>query len=153
MPQSKIKLIAFLFFLAMIALLVIPYYRDVSNHRQRLFEQPASEITEIRFLVDPYYKSGYKNGSTTDAATINEIMSALRTAQKYKPQHPSTKWSCTMIISDARGSSYVRILVTPTNATILYYQTGPDGGFNFDTRESSQILFILHRVLPSDKKQ
>lgn len=56
----------------------------------------------------------------TNAATITDIMGALRSAKKCSPNHPQVRWECYLVIPEASGESRYLVNNTTRQGTIFY---------------------------------
>ncbi len=120
--------------------------RYIPGHRVRLYQEPVSCIQQILVTDNNLCSSCQRNIVITDAQTIGEIMTSLRSAKPYYPNHPTTKWRCTLVIADAKGESYVDVVVlSGEGGSILYIKTAE--GFIFDRLRSSTIGQILERIV------
>lgn len=126
--------------------------RYISNHRVRLYKDPISSIQSIRLLPGNNFPLIQQDIAITDIHTIEEIMTAMRSAKAYSPNHPVTRWSCILAISTSSGDSYVDIDESLGQGTILHCVTSPNGGLIFDTLQSTTMGRILEQaVAQSDK--
>jgi hypothetical protein len=109
----------------------------------RLYKTPISSIGCIK--IEPYEYLSLVNHEVviTDATTISNIMTAIRLAVPYSPNHPSTDWQCRLVVSDASGDSYVSALKTRIQGTIIYCESSSKGGWIYDTLQSDSLGDIL----------
>ncbi len=119
---------------------------DIPGHRIRLYQNPVSQIRQILVLGSNLYSSGKSNVVITDAQTISEIMTALRSAKPYSPNHPSIKRHYILVIADVEGESYVDVAELSGEGFILYCETA-NGGFIFDRLRSYSIGSVLERAV------
>jgi hypothetical protein len=121
--------------------------RYVPSHRTRLYQEPISRIQSIRISPGQNFPLVHQDIVLTDAHTLQEIMAALRSAKAYFPNHPATRWSCILIVSNASGESYVDVTESLGQGTILYCTTSPNGGLIFDTLQSTTMGHILEKAV------
>jgi hypothetical protein len=122
--------------------------RYVSSHRARLYEDPITNIQSIRISPGNNFSLIGHDIEITDAVTLQAIMTSIRSANKYSPNHPATQWSCTLTIFSLSGASFVGVIETYGQGTILQCTTSPNGGFIFDTLQSGTMGQILEaRIL------
>jgi hypothetical protein len=119
--------------------------RHIPSHRARLYEDPISSIRSIRIVPGDSFSLVDREVLIADVGTIQEIMAALRSAKRYSLNHPATKWSCSLTISSATGASYVEVIDTLGQGTILRCCTSPHGLF-FDTLQSDTIGHLLEHA-------
>jgi hypothetical protein len=114
------------------------------SYRARLYRVPIANIQAIR--IDPGNNFPLVDHEVviTNSAMIQQVMSAIRAAPKYFPNHPSTRWSCGLAISSLSGTSYVDVSESYGQGTILYCATS--SGLYFDTLQSSTLGQILEQA-------
>ena len=61
----------------------------------------------------------------TNAGMIQEIMTAVRSAKPFSPNHPADRWTCKLIVSNSFGEGRLDISDTVGDNTILYCPGGP----------------------------
>ena len=133
-------------FIVMVILAVLHWFdsRTYSpSMSNRLYKTPISSIECIKIKPEAYSSLVTQEVVITDATTISNIMTAIRLAAPYSPNHPSTDWQCRLTASDASGDSYASILKTPSQGTIIYCETSPNGGWIYDTLQSASLGDIL----------
>jgi hypothetical protein len=114
------------------------------KYRVRLYQAPIASIRSIRIRAGNVSPLVDREVVITDPGTIQKIMAAIRSAKKYSPNHPATRWSCSLTIAGASGESYVDVNETLGQGAILYGETA--AGFIFDTLQSSDMSQILEEA-------
>lgn len=78
----------------------------------------------------------------TDPKTMADIVTAVRTAPEYFPNHPVTRWDCHLEISSAAGNDFFWVNNTMGQGTILYY----DHRLTTSTLRSDTLGAILEKA-------
>jgi hypothetical protein len=120
--------------------------RNIPDDRAQLYQNPVYSIQEIRLLPANNFSLVDHEVVITNASAIQDIMAAIRSAKKFIPNHPATRWECILEITGQSGISYVDVLDSPGQDTILHCQTSQNG-FIFDTLQSSTLNHILEQVI------
>jgi hypothetical protein len=121
-----------------------------SGYRQRLFESPVTSIRSIRMSPGNVSPLSNRVIVITNSITISQIMAGIRSANTYFPNHPVTQWSSDLKISGSSGESYVTVIESPGQGTILYCETGV--GLIFETLQSHEMGTILERVATQNNR-
>jgi hypothetical protein len=114
------------------------------SYRARLYRDPIANIQTIRIEPGINFPLVDQEVVITNSTTIQQIMLAIRSAPKYFPNHPATRWSCGLAISSISGTSYVHVIESYGQGTILDCATS--SGFYFDTLQSSTLDHILEQA-------
>lgn len=125
--------------------------RHIPSHRTRLYEEPISGVRAIRVRPGNHFSLVKEDMIITDSQTILKIMAALRTAKPYRSSHPVTRWSCRLVVSTASGESYVNILESPDQGTLVDCTTSSDVGLIFNRVQSNSMGRILEQALKWDR--
>ena len=119
------------------------------SYRALLYRDPITNIQTIR--IDPGNNFPLVDHEVviTNSATIQQVMTAIRSAPKYFPNHPTTRWSCSLTVSSSSGTSYATVIESYGQETLL--QCTSKNGFIFDTLQSKTLGRILEQtVAPND---
>jgi hypothetical protein len=133
--------------LVIFALLWLFVGRGISSQWARLFQNPNSGVTGICMRPHGDLSLIKREVVVTNADTMRQIMAAIRSAKTYSPNHPAVRWKCQLVISSTSGESYVDVMDTSGQATIIYCKTSPNG-LIFDTLRSSTLGHILEQARP-----
>jgi hypothetical protein len=123
-------------------------YRYIPSQSTRLFETPVSQIQSIEINPTPLFSLVDQSLTITNETEIKEIMTAIRSAMPYSPNHPGTQWQCNLVISDSVGNSYLNLVNTPglSQGTLLFCKTSPEG-FIYNTLRSDTLGGILEKSI------
>ena len=118
--------------------------RYIPSHRAQLFRNPVSAIQSIEIRPGDNASLVANYVVVSNSATIHEIMTAIRSANSYSPNHPVTRWDCLLVITSSSGADYVDVNESVGQGTILYCKTSSNGMI-FDTLQSKTLGNILER--------
>jgi hypothetical protein len=124
---------------------------QIADQRMRLFQGSESSITLISIFPSGNFPLVKNTLIITNTETITKIMTAIRSAKAYFPDHPAIKWNCDLEISNSTGKSYISVVEALGQGTILYCETSPNGGLFFDTLQSTNLGQILEQVTTDNK--
>jgi hypothetical protein len=146
---SRVLVIGVPIGLLIVGFLWLSFGRYIPSQRVRLFETPISNIRYLQIKLDPNFSLVDRSLIVTNKMEIKDIMTALRSGIAYEPNHPGTRWACTLVVSDSLGNYYVGVENTPSGpysqGTILYCTTS-ENGFIYSTLRSDTIGDILEKV-------
>jgi hypothetical protein len=125
--------------------------RYVPSHRVRLYQDPISSIHSIRISPGDNFPLVNHDIVITNVSTIQAIMTNIRSAEPYFPNHPTTQWSCYLTVLSSSGMSYVTAIESYGQGTILFCTTS-QSGFIYDTLQSKTIGHILEQAAGSNKQ-
>ena len=147
-PVRRVRVVAIAMPCALVLLGLVWIFaaRYVPSHRVRLYQDPISSIQSIGISPGNNFPLVNHEVVITNYPTIQQIMTAIRSAQKYSPNHPAIRWSCALAISSLSGTSYVAVNETVGQGTILDCATSPHG-LIFDTLQSSSMGHILEQAV------
>jgi hypothetical protein len=111
------------------------------RYRARLYQVPLTSIQSIRVSPGTVQPLVDRDVLITDPGVVQKVMTAIRTAKPYSPNHPATRWSCRLTILSSSGVSYVDVNESLGQGTILYGETG--AGIIFDTLQSTALGSVL----------
>ena len=135
-------------------ILWLSWGRHIPGQSARLFQGSISDFQYMQIKPDPNFSLVNRPLIVTNQAEIKEIMTAIRSATPYQPNHPTTRWACTLVISDAHSDCYVRLVNTSpgpnSQGTILQCMTS-EQGFIYSTRRSDTIGDVLEKVARNSK--
>ena len=117
----------------------------------RLYQDPISSIQSIRISPGDNFPLVSHDIVITNVSTIQAIMTNIRAAEPYFPNHPTTRWSCYLTILSSSGTSYVRVIESYGQDTILFCSTS-QSGFIYDTLQSKTMGHILEQAVGSNKQ-
>jgi hypothetical protein len=118
----------------------------IPSQNARLFQDPIADIHNIRISPGNNFSLVNHDVEITNTVTIQLIVTTLRSAKKYFPNHPGTRWSCGLAISSSSGTSFIDVIESYGQGTILYCTTLPNGGHIYDTLQSDKMGQILEEA-------
>ena len=130
-------------------ILWLSWGRYIPGQSARLFQGPISDFQYIQIKPDPNFSLVNRPLIVANKVEIKGIITAIRSATPYEPNHPTTRWACTLIISGLHSDCYVRVANTPpggySQGTILECMTSEDG-LIYSTLRSDTMGDILEKV-------
>ncbi len=135
--------------LLVVGFLWLSFGRYIPGKSIQLFETPIPDIRSLQIKPDPNFSLVDRCLIVTNQMEIKDIITAIRSATPYEPNHPGTRWACTLVVSNSLGNCYVGIENTPpglySQGTILSCKTS-ESGFIYKTLRSDTIGDILEKV-------
>jgi hypothetical protein len=97
-----------------------------------VYNVPISSIQYVEICPEGPSPLVNHNIVVTDKNSIQEIMTAVRSAQPYFVNHPVTRWECSLAVLTSTGEGYVAVLRTEGQGTII--------GYHFRNDKVAEIL-------------
>jgi hypothetical protein len=125
-PLSLISLVRIFFiaialFLLLFGLLWLFSLRYIKTGNEIIYNSPILSIRYIQIRPDDLVRSSLVRQSITitNAETIQQIMTAIRSAQPYEPNHDPGMWSCELVISNLSGEGGICVVKELNGGTII----------------------------------
>ena len=107
-------------FLLLFGVLWLFWLRFVPAEYARIYTDPISSVRCIQVFPDGPFPLINHNVVITNEASIQEIMTAIRSAQQpCFVNHPVTRWACTLVISNSSGVASIYVLNSRSQGTLL----------------------------------
>jgi hypothetical protein len=147
-PISWVRVMAVALPLATVLIYLVWLFggRYADKLQVRLNQDPISSIQSIRITPGDNFSLVSHDVVITNASTIYAIMTSIRSAETYFPNHPTTRWSCYLTVLSSSGTSYVTVVESYGQGTILFCTTS-QSGLIFDTLQSKTLGQILEQAV------
>ena len=79
----------------------------------RLYQAPIPGIQTIRMSPTEHFSLIAHDVIITNVSSIQGIMTSIRSAVPYSPNHPTIRWSCYLTVLSSSGTSYISVHYCP----------------------------------------
>jgi hypothetical protein len=128
MSWVRIISIAIPSFLLLFGLLWLFGLRNVRAGNEIIYNSPVSSIRSIQIQPEDLANNRSlitQNITITNAETIQQIMTAIRSAQSYHPNHDPGVWSCKLVISTSSGGGTLSVVEASEGGAIIGESLSP----------------------------